>query len=71
MRLQASPPKSGLAEPEAAALPALGDNTAESLFDEGFQGCLLLVRQFARFGKEAVWYLYGCLHISSHTALYG
>ena len=71
MRLKASPPKSGLAEPEAAALPVLGDNMAEPLFDEGFQGCLFPLRQFARFGKEAVWYLYGCLHIASHITLYG
>jgi hypothetical protein len=44
---------------------------AEPLFDEGFQGCPLLVRQLAGLCKETVWYLYGCLHMASHITLYG
>lgn len=66
MRLQAVALESGPSETELTTPFAFGDNPAQTLFDKGLQSCPLSVGQLTGFLKEAIWYLYGCFHMSNH-----
>ena len=70
MGLQTSSLESGLPEAELTAPCAFGDDPAEALLDEGFQSGPLPVCQLARLLEEAVWYLYGCLHMAKYIGGY-
>ena len=71
MWLQTMAFERGPAKRVILTLITLGYDFAQSHFDKGFQGCLFLLRQFARFLEKAVRYMYGCLHTYNHIILYG
>ena len=61
----------GLPESETASALTLGKGPTETLFNNGFNGSLLSLRQLSHFIVKTIWYLYGCFHIASHIILYG
>ncbi len=71
MWLQTMAFERGPAKRVILTLITLGYDFAQSHFDKGIQGCLFLLRQFARFLEKAVRYMYGCLHAYTHIILYG
>ncbi len=66
MRLQAPALVRGLSELETTAPLTFGYNPTQTFFNKGLQGRVFLVSQLARFFKEAIWYMYGCLHTVNH-----
>jgi hypothetical protein len=71
VRLQPVSLESGLPESETAAALALRKGPTETLFDNGFHGSLLSLRQLPHLFVKAIWYLDGCLHMVNHIILYG
>jgi hypothetical protein len=66
MSLQSVAFECSLSEPEAVTSLVLRNDPAETLFDKGLHGGPLSVGHLSGFFKEAVWYLYGCLHMANH-----
>jgi hypothetical protein len=71
MRLKAISLESGLSKPEALSAFAVRDDLSKALLDKDLQGRSITVGYLSRFFKQTIRYLYGCLHISLYTILYG
>jgi hypothetical protein len=66
MRLYPSTFKGGLLEAERGAVFSFGNNPAQSLFHQGFQGRTFLPGYLAGFLKKVIGYLKGCFHMGNH-----
>ena len=71
MRLKAVSLESNLSKPKILSAFAVGDDLSKTLFDKDLQGSSITVGHLPRFFKQAVRYLYACLHISLYIILYG
>lgn len=71
MWLQTMAFERGPAKLEILTLLTLGYDFAQSHFDKGFHGCVLLLRHLTRFLEKGVRYMYGCLHTYNRIMLYG
>jgi hypothetical protein len=70
MRLDAIAFECGLSKSKTPALLSIRDDPAKPLFDKGLKGGSLSMGYLACLFKEAIGYLYGCLHISIYIARY-
>jgi len=71
MGLKAVSFESNPSKPKALSAFAVGDDLSKTLFDKDLQGRSITVGHLPRFFKQAVRYLYTCLHISLYITLYG
>lgn len=70
MRLYPLAGESDLTEAKSAAPLSFRDDSAKSLFHQGFQCGPLSMGQLTCLLKQAVRYVYGCFHTADHITAY-